>query len=85
MQKGCLGQLWRKEKPEMTDTYYRGRVAVITGAGGTLCSEIAVDLAQKGANVVLIGRSADKLQKTELKIKAFSGSSMVRPLSLIHI
>ncbi|RHP33946.1 SDR family NAD(P)-dependent oxidoreductase [Lachnotalea sp. AF33-28] len=63
----------------MTDTYYRGRVAVITGAGGTLCSEIAVDLAQKGANVVLIGRSADKLQKTELKIKAFSGSSMVRP------
>ena len=36
---------------------------VVTGAGGTLCSVIAVDFAKQGHNVVLVGRSLDKLQK----------------------
>ena len=44
-------------------------VAVVTGAGGTLCSELAVDLARKGYRVVLIGRSMEKLRKTEKMIK----------------
>ena len=47
---------------------------VVTGAGGTLCSEIAVDFAKQGHNVVLVGRSLDKLQKVEEEIKAFGGS-----------
>ena len=38
-------------------------VAVVTGAGGTLCSELAVDLARKGYRVALIGRSLEKLRK----------------------
>lgn len=33
---------------------YEGKV-VVTGAGGTLCSAIAIDMAKKGAKVVLIG------------------------------
>ena len=44
---------------------------VVTGAGGTLCSVIAVDFAKQGHNVVLVGRSLDKLQKVEEEIKAF--------------
>lgn len=44
-------------------------VAVVTGAGGTLCSELAVDLARKGYRVALIGRSLEKLRKTEKMIK----------------
>ena len=40
----------------MEETYFRDQVAVVTGAGGTLCSEIAADLASRGARVVLNGR-----------------------------
>ena len=52
------------------------KTIVVTGAGGTLCSVIAVDLAKQGHNVVLVGRSLDKLQKVEEEIKAFGGSCM---------
>ena len=47
---------------------------VVTGAGGTLCSVIAVDFAKQGHNVVLVGRSLDKLQKVEEEIMSFGGS-----------
>ena len=52
---------------------WKDRVAVVTGAGGTLCSEIAVDLAVKGMKVVLIGRTASKLEVTAEKIAASGG------------
>ena len=51
-------------------SYCEDKVAVVTGAGGTLCSEIAIDLAKKGAKVVLIGRTAAKLEKTAAAIVA---------------
>ena len=51
----------------------KDRVAVVTGAGGTLCSEIAIDLASKGMKVVLVGRTAAKLEKTAEKIAAVKG------------
>ena len=44
-------------------SFCEGKVAVVTGAGGTLCSCIAKDLALKGAKVVLIGRTRAKLEK----------------------
>ncbi len=47
---------------------YKDKVAVVTGAGGTLCSAIAEDLAKKGAKVVLIGRTREKLEKIAEKI-----------------
>lgn len=47
---------------------FKGKVAVVTGAGGTLCSAIAIDLAEKGAKVVLVGRTREKLEKTAEKI-----------------
>ena len=46
-----------------TASFCEGKVAVVTGAGGTLCSCIAKDLALKGAKVVLIGRTRAKLEK----------------------
>ena len=45
------------------NSYCEGQVAVVTGAGGTLCSAIAKDLARQGAKVVLIGRTREKLEK----------------------
>ena len=39
-------------------SFCEGIVAVVTGAGGTHCSCLAIALAKKGAKVVLIGRMA---------------------------
>lgn len=54
-------------------SYCTDKVAVVTGAGGTLCSAIAADLARQGAKVVLVGRTAAKLEKTAAAIAAFRG------------
>ena len=52
---------------------YEEKVAVVTGAGGTLCSVIAEDLARKGAKVVLVGRTREKLEKVAAAIAATGG------------
>lgn len=61
----------------MIDTYFKDNVAVVTGAGGVLCSEIALDLAAKGAKVVLIGRTVEKLQTVAEKITDSGGICMI--------
>jgi len=53
------------------------KIAVVTGAGGTICSEIAIALAKEGAKVFLVGRTEDKLLKTYEKIKACGGAEAV--------
>ena len=60
-------------------SYCEGKVAVVTGAGGTLCSCITIDLARQGAKVVLIGRTAAKLEKTAAAIKQASGICRIEP------
>ncbi len=55
----------------------KNRTAVVTGAGGTLCGPIAVDLAKQGFRVVLIGRTAEKLEKTAEKIRQAGGECLV--------
>lgn len=52
---------------------FEGKIAVVTGAGGTLCSEIAIQISLEGGKVVLVGRSEDKLVKTAEKIKSLGG------------
>ena len=42
---------------------YIGKVAVITGAAGVICSEIARDLAKRGAFIVLIDLSLENAEK----------------------
>lgn len=58
---------------------FENKVAVVTGAGGTLCSAIAIDLAKQGAKVVLVGRTKEKLEAVLEKIKEFRGTAMVCP------
>lgn len=55
------------------DDVYKNQVAVVTGAGGVLCSEIAKDLAAKGTKTVLIGRTLEKLQVVADSIVATGG------------
>ena len=52
---------------------FQGKVAVVTGAGGTLCSEISRFLASEGALVYLVGRTEEKLQKVADSIKNIGG------------
>ena len=54
---------------------FEGKTAVITGAGGTLCSEIAVALAKDGVKTVLVGRTSQKLELTADKIEKSGGVS----------
>lgn len=61
----------------MKDAYFEGKVAVVTGAGGTLCSVIAKDLADKGAKVALIGRTREKLQKVADAINESGGTCRI--------
>ena len=60
-------------------SYCKDKVAVVTGAGGTLCSAIAIDLAQKGAKVVLVGRTREKLEKVAGEIAASGGVCRIEP------
>jgi len=53
-----------------------GKVAVVTGAGGILCSEMARNLAEQGAKVALLGRNLEKLKKTEKDITDKGGIAM---------
>ena len=52
------------------------KIAVVTGAGGTLCSAMALDLASQGYKVALIGRTLDKLKIVEDEIKVSGGIAM---------
>ena len=49
------------------------KVAVVTGAGGVLCSDMARALARCGAKVALIGRTLEPLQAVAETIKAEGG------------
>ena len=50
-----------------------GKVAVVTGAGGVLCSEMAKALAQCGAKVALLGRTLEPLEKVAAEVAALGG------------
>jgi NAD(P)-dependent dehydrogenase (short-subunit alcohol dehydrogenase family) len=50
-----------------------GKVAVVTGAGGTLCSEMARSLASQGYKVALLGRTIEKLKIVEEQIQNKGG------------
>lgn len=55
----------------MSNTH--NKVAVVTGAGGTLCSVMAIHLAAQGYKVALLGRSIDKLKAVEREITLAGG------------
>ncbi|MBC6995145.1 SDR family oxidoreductase [Neolewinella lacunae] len=52
------------------------KIAVVTGAGGTLCSAMAKALAAQGWKVALLGRTLSKLEKTHAEIDAAGGTAI---------
>ena len=55
------------------DTYFSDKIAVVTGAGGVICSAVSKHLAKEGMTVVLVGRTLAKLEKVANEIKADGG------------
>ena len=55
------------------NTDLTGKVAVVTGAGGGLCSRMAKVLACAGAKVALINRSAEAIEQFAAEINAEGG------------
>ena len=55
------------------NTNLTGKVAVVTGAGGVLCSDFAKVLARAGAKVALLNRTVEKAQKYADEINAEGG------------
>jgi hypothetical protein len=60
----------------MNNSFFSGKVAVVTGAGGTLCSVIAQRLAAEGARVALLGRTVAALEKVAAGIRATGGTAL---------
>ncbi len=58
---------------------FQDKVAVVTGAGGTLCSVIAKHLASLGCKVVLVGRTREKLEKVAEAIAQSRGAGSLSP------
>lgn len=52
----------------------RGRVALVIGGTGTLCGTMAEGLAQAGAEVLIVGRSAEKARARLQAIEAAGGT-----------
>lgn len=59
-----------------SDASFDGQVAVVTGAAGTLCSELAKELARRGAKVALLGRTLATLEKVAGDIAASGGVAL---------
>lgn len=56
---------------------YRGKWALVTGASAGIGETFAKTLAQKGANVILVARRGDRLQKLAAAIEATHGARAI--------
>lgn len=63
----------------MSSNFFTGKTAVVTGAGGTLCSVIAQELARQGAAVALLGRTAASLKAVATEIRATGAKALPLP------
>ena len=57
------------------DQYYQGKVAVVTGAAGVICSEVSHDLASIGCSVALVDLSLENAEKVAESIRANGGTA----------
>lgn len=61
---------------------YEGKTVLITGAGSGIGEEMALQSAQKGAGLLLVGRDAEKLERVKKKISREDVKVWVCPADL---
>ena len=62
----------------------KDKVAIVTGASSDIGLEISKRFAEEGANVVLIGRNFDKLEKARKSIKDYATKTVGIPCDLTN-
>lgn len=60
-----------------------GRVALVTGASRGIGAAVAVELARRGAHVVLTARTQGGLEETDDAVRAVGGAATLLPLDLV--
>jgi len=55
---------------------FEGKVAVITGGGGVLCSAVAEALAKEGASIAILDIREDAAETVASKIRAEGGKAL---------
>ena len=67
---------------------YSGKVVVVTGAGGVLCSVMARAFAESGAKVAALDLNEDAVKKLAEELKAegfFKSKSLIINLTLLAL
>lgn len=72
-----LGYHWHKRSWKPLAVSLRGRTVVVTGATSGLGQAAALQLAELGARVILVGRNGDKAEATRREIRAATGSDNI--------
>jgi NAD(P)-dependent dehydrogenase (short-subunit alcohol dehydrogenase family) len=62
----------------------QGRIALVTGASRGVGAAVAVELARRGAHVVITARTQGGLEETDDAIRAAGGSATLLPLDLLE-
>ena len=71
--RGLMDKENEKMNQNVLNTDLNGKVAVVTGAGGVLCSTLSKVLARAGAKVALLNRTLEKAEKVADEIIAEGG------------
>ena len=71
-------------KKNVLNTNLEGKVAVVTGAGGVLCSNFSKVLARAGAKLALLDLNLEAAQKWADEIVAEGGIAKAYPCNVLE-